>query len=77
MKENKREGSMVTTVITALIFFLILALFGKSVQAAELPPRKSVENALIYYHHNNCAPAKTTLASWQASTNIPETHSPA
>lgn len=46
MKEKNREGSMVTTAITALIIFLILAIFGKSVQATELFAQKSVENPI-------------------------------
>lgn len=41
MKENKREGSTVTTIITALMFFLILAVFGKSVHANEIPTQYS------------------------------------
>ena len=53
MKENKREGSIVTTVATAIIFFLILALFGKSVHSAEIPTPKSTYKNQISHFSNN------------------------
>jgi len=36
MKQEQRRGSTVTSIITAIIFFMILALFGRSVQGERI-----------------------------------------
>lgn len=47
MREEKRQGSILTSIITALLFFLVLALFGKSVQAEELQTLKNKNNPVV------------------------------
>ena len=62
MKENKREGSIVTTVARAIIFFLILALFGKSVHSSEIPTSNSTQkNQISLFSNNNVQTAENSF----------------